>query len=175
MTVFKQVSSPHLLLVSKTDSPAHKHKRLVEPMLLCNVLIVPHFNVKSNKTETSVKSPEIWKSNKSFIFVLLTFSPIFVWSYFYHPTVLNSHPSWAIKPFFFFSDNPQIKQRGWWVRQAGQVENLQLCPNPLSCERDQIPGFGEGLSRPCVGGAVSSELHAVHFPLWGSVAYKSGY
>lgn len=72
MTVFRQVSSPHLLLVSKTDSPASKHKRLIEPMLLCNDLIMPHFNFKSNKTETSVKSPEIWKSNKSFLFALLT-------------------------------------------------------------------------------------------------------
>ncbi len=176
MTVFKQVSSPSLLLVSQTDSPAPKHNRLVEPMLLCNVLIVPHFNFKSNKLrlqlsllryERAKKFPlctSDWYLNIFSHFCLIVFLPP-------HCFKLTSVLS---NKALFGGDNPQIKQRGWWVRQAGQVENLRLCPNPLSCERSD-PWLWRGFIQTMCRAAVSSELHAVHFPLWGSVAYKSGY
>lgn len=175
MTVFKQVSSPSLLLVSQTGSPAPKHKRLVEPMLLCNVLIVPHFNFKSNKTETSVKSPEIRKSKKvSSLYFWLVFEHFLPFLIVFLPPHCFKLTSVLSNKALFWGDNPQIKQRGWWVRQAGLVENLRLCPNPLSCERSD-PWLWRGFIQTMCRAAVSSELHAVHFPLWGSVAYKSGY
>ncbi len=144
MTVFKQVSSPHLLLASKTDSPAPKHKRLVEPMLLCHPSTL---NQTKLRLQLSLLRYEraITVSSLYFWLVYLNISSHFCLIIFLPPhcfklTTVSSNKA------------PQIKQRGWWVRQAGQVENLRLCSNPLSCERSDPwlwRGFIQTMCRRC--------------------------